>query len=1232
MNLVLFTNSFIFSQVHLEWINYSDYIGTPGSASVKATTVDAYGNVYSVGTFNGTIDFDPTANVHQVSSISTFDDAFIQKLDFRGNLIWIKTIAGSGDPQEALSISVDSINNVYIAGRFEGTADFDPGPGIYNLASSGFSFDYDLFVLKLDPQGNFSWARTWGNSIYDETYVSIDVDKAGYVYIGGDFSYSVDFDPGPDTFSVSALGGLDGYILKLSPIGNFVWVKHITTSGGAYLTSLDVGDSSNIYITGAFNSTTDFDPGPGTVNLTPSGGWKYDIFIEKLDSSGNFTWAKKIGAANNHAANDYPFDIHVDRFENVYVTGEFRGLVDFDPGPSVYSVLMGAIRDVFALKLDYNGDFVWVSTTKGSQHASGKAITTDLSGNCYVTGFFNYTVDFDHGPDTVSLISTSSSDDIFLKKISPTGDFIWVKNFPGFGDNIGNALSVDKYGNIFLGAQYQWLIDSDPSLDTFLISGTSSSKDGFVAKLNQQNVIGRVFLDLDQNCVKASDEQGLSGRLISITPGNHIATTSPNGFWGIDSLPTGNYTIMVDSAGQWIPTCPTTQHFTVLNSDSLTTAPSFGFVASSPCPMPDVSVFAPFLRPGFSHQKVYVQICNIEEASTTMNSNTLIIEFDSLLTVQSSSIPFTLIGNNKLEFQIDSLLPEQCYSFDIDCQLSINAALGQAICISAKLASIDSCSLDTIPTPRPTSMAPCVSNYDNSFLAVSSSCSNDTISFIIKNEGTGNMSCYSQLRLYIDGQLFMLDSINLTSGDSTFFVFNGDGRTWRMEVDQHPLLLGNSRPNSTIERCGNLANWTPGLYNLMPQDDADFFVDIFCGEVSGSYDPNDKTGFPLGLGSNHNILPNQDLEYLIRFQNTGTDTAFNVVIRDTLSSLLDIFSVVSSVSSHDYSFRIYGQRVLEWTFHNIMLPDSNINEALSHGFVTFKVNPISNLPNGSQIENTAQIYFDYNAPIVTNTYQHTIWTPYDSIQDISINLIDTACGTYTFNNLVYNNSGSYMQLISNGGLDTLINLNLQINDIDSVNISATSCDSFIYETQVYLNSGVFQHLYTNENGCDSVTTLNLTIDSTPSDSLILVGTTLIAIDSGLTYQWLDCDNGNNPISAATNSSYTPPISGNYAIEVTNGSCTTISPCYNVTIVNLASLKDKDKILIYPNPTHSVIYIEQKATNSLSYQLFNSLGNLVKKGHSQIPKSSIQLLDLASGVYYLSVECEGTIFNHKIIKL
>jgi uncharacterized repeat protein (TIGR01451 family) len=485
-------------------------------------------------------------------------------------------------------------------------------------------------------------------------------------------------------------------------------------------------------------------------------------------------------------------------------------------------------------------------------------------------------------------------------------------------------------------------------------------------------VYSEVINDINENCIK-DDESLLKGRKLSINPGNIIVETIGNGYWYLDSLPAGTYTIIADTSGKWRSTCPITQTFTITNPDSFFLAPCFGFVSTEPCAEPDVSINMPFMRPGFSNQKIYIKACNQQKATGALNNAYVIVELDPQLTPQSGSQSYTSLGNNQYRFNLGNMNPGVCKDFWLACSLSVNATLGETLCMKANLFPTDSCVFDTIPDVS-TGVTPCTLPWDKSSLKVEGTCVNDSIRFVIYNTGQaggGNMQCYAPVRIYVDGVLISLDSILLAGGDSIVFMFAGDGRTWRLEADQHPLHPGRSRPNATVENCGS-GDWTPGLVNLLPHNDADPIVDIYCGIVTGSYDPNDKQGFPLGITENHHIMPNQDIEYLIRFQNTGTDTAFTVIITDTLDTDLDIFSVISGVSSHNYKFRMHGPRVLEWRFDNILLPDSNVNEPASNGFVTFKVKQNKNLANGTLITNTANIYFDFNAPIITNTSMHTV--------------------------------------------------------------------------------------------------------------------------------------------------------------------------------------------------------------------------------------------------------------------
>jgi uncharacterized repeat protein (TIGR01451 family) len=155
-------------------------------------------------------------------------------------------------------------------------------------------------------------------------------------------------------------------------------------------------------------------------------------------------------------------------------------------------------------------------------------------------------------------------------------------------------------------------------------------------------------------------------------------------------------------------------------------------------------------------------------------------------------------------------------------------------------------------------------------------------------------------------------------------------------------------------------------------DDANEYEEV-CTRIIGSYDPNIKSVVPQGFTSQHYTDSNQILEYRIDFQNTGLDTARRVVIVDTLSQWLNVNTFVPLVASHTYTTQIIGSNIIHFIFDPIALPDSNVSVPNSQGYVTFKIRPKFNTPKGTVINNFAEIFFDFNAPIRTNTVFNTIY-------------------------------------------------------------------------------------------------------------------------------------------------------------------------------------------------------------------------------------------------------------------
>ncbi|MEM9931409.1 MAG: T9SS type A sorting domain-containing protein, partial [Bacteroidota bacterium] len=214
----------------------------------------------------------------------------------------------------------------------------------------------------------------------------------------------------------------------------------------------------------------------------------------------------------------------------------------------------------------------------------------------------------------------------------------------------------------------------------------------------------------------------------------------------------------------------------------------------------------------------------------------------------------------------------------------------------------------------------------------------------------------------------------LAAGAIFTVTLPADGQTYQVITNQEPNAPASETPTAMLEGCVTPANgvFSTGFANILALGNGVPSQAIECRENRGAYDPNDKHGYPLGYGANNNIEPGTRLTYAIRFQNTGTDTAFNVVIRDTVAEALDLSTFKPEGASHNYTVDIDTHRVVTFTFANIMLPDSNVNLAASQGVVNFSIDHVEELSPGDRIENKAAIYFDFNEPIITNVSQHQI--------------------------------------------------------------------------------------------------------------------------------------------------------------------------------------------------------------------------------------------------------------------
>ncbi|KAF0132074.1 MAG: hypothetical protein FD155_598 [Bacteroidetes bacterium] len=334
-----------------------------------------------------------------------------------------------------------------------------------------------------------------------------------------------------------------------SQIPNWQWAKSAGSTGydgGTYITSDAAG---NVYTTGYFEGTVDFDPSAGILNLTAVGG--SDIYLLKLDPSGNLNWAKSIGGLTTDNCKSIAFDT----LANVYLTGTFQGTADFDPGASIFNLTAAGYDDVFILKLDSSGNFIWAKAIGAIDYDQGYSITVDDNNDLLTCGSFSSTVDFDPGVGVFNL--TSPGWDAFILKLTSAGDFVWAKQLDGSnGYAQAKALTTDSAGNIYTVGEFEGTVDFDPGVNSFNISATAGATNVFISKLDSAGnfvwakaVVGYAAAYVTSITLDAAQNIYFSGYFygtLDLDPGP--ATVIVNSFDGEEDV----FFIKLDNAGNYL--------------------------------------------------------------------------------------------------------------------------------------------------------------------------------------------------------------------------------------------------------------------------------------------------------------------------------------------------------------------------------------------------------------------------------------------------------------------------------------------------------------------------------------------------------------------------------------------------------------------------------------------------------------------------------------------------------
>jgi hypothetical protein len=394
-------------------------------------------HLYSAGTFRGAVDFDPGVGT-QILSPSGQTDAYVNKFDLDGNFIWAKASGGS-DFEDCYSLTIDNNGDILTTGYFSGTADFDPGTSSFTLTSSGF---YDAFIQKLDPNGNFIWAKAIGGATDEETGRSIISDNTGSIYVVGTFFGTTNFDPSGSNYNLTSAGGYDNFVVKLDGSGNFLWAKSFGGSFNDVVNDVYLDNNGGVYLTGTFRETVDFDPGIGEYNLiSPTFN---DAFISKLSSEGSFLWARSFGGSTNSELGDA---LIVDNLGSIFTIGTFGSSTDFDPGSEIFTIDPFGAIDVFLHKLSQCTPNSGEETVNACGSYYWSATGTTYTSN----GVYTATLQNISGCDSLATLNLSVTN--FNTQVTEVSDLVLTSNQSG--------------------TQYQW-VDCNNSFSEIL-NATSQS-------------------------------------------------------------------------------------------------------------------------------------------------------------------------------------------------------------------------------------------------------------------------------------------------------------------------------------------------------------------------------------------------------------------------------------------------------------------------------------------------------------------------------------------------------------------------------------------------------------------------------------------------------------------------------------------------------------------------------------------------------------------------------------
>jgi hypothetical protein len=502
--------------------------GTIGDEG-KAITVDADGNVYTTGTFKQDVTVWTQTGQSTLVGKGSYD-VYIKKENKHGDILWIKGLGGNNAVVTSTSIDVDLNGDIFIAGYFSESIDFDPGSGQVIKSALGS----DAFVLKLDDKGFFQWVHTISstNTFGGAMINDLKIGPTGYVYLTGSFSNEVVFNPQNPAQKSLSQGGNDGFVQRINNSnGAHSWLRTFGGQNNVSGDAIAIHSTFDIYVVGTFSGGATFDA-PSSSSLSATAG--IDMFVMKLNWQNQFLDLEGINGSGNIIIGG----TDVDANNKLYVTGSFTQSFNFNPNATANPALSGL--DIFVLHLDHNLNYSYVKTMNFGPNDRAEAISVDHNNELYITGYINYTVT------------------AFIKKLDQNGNLLWnydILNAEGKDIAIGSCNEIHLIGS-FSSPN----VDVDPTGGIELLTHVGNS-DAFNLKWSQCKTAtynpvfsynlfceeGAAYVSVDALDPPACTNPFSDWYLIEYFPGTTTEIVRASYTWGQQGSPyvynTGNITL-----------------------------------------------------------------------------------------------------------------------------------------------------------------------------------------------------------------------------------------------------------------------------------------------------------------------------------------------------------------------------------------------------------------------------------------------------------------------------------------------------------------------------------------------------------------------------------------------------------------------------------------------------------------------------------------------------------------